>query len=127
LGRQQERLLELRAAVSLARLWGEQGRRAEDSDLLAPVCGWFTEGFDTADLKEAKALLDDLTRAGRQHFQQFGANDRFLVNSTIRWRGQEWLFRVESRCSVTPLTARPRGSTGRPPEDRVRGRAAGGA
>ena len=46
---------------SLARLWGEQGRRAEARDLLAPVYGWFTEGFDTADLKEAKALLDELT------------------------------------------------------------------
>jgi predicted ATPase len=51
---------ELRAATSLARLWGEQGRRAEAHDLLAPVYGWFTEGFDTADLKEAKALLDEL-------------------------------------------------------------------
>ena len=46
--------------ASLARLWGEQGRRAEARDLLAPVYGWFTEGFDTADLKEAKALLDHL-------------------------------------------------------------------
>jgi predicted ATPase len=52
---------ELRAATSLARLWGEQDRRAEARDLLAPVYGWFTEGFDTADLKEAKALLDELT------------------------------------------------------------------
>ena len=52
---------ELRAATSLARLWGEQGRRAQARDLLAPVYGWFTEGFDTADLKEAKALLDQLT------------------------------------------------------------------
>ena len=55
---QQAKSLELRAATSLARLWGEQGRRAEARDLLAPVYGWFTEGFDTADLKEAKALLD---------------------------------------------------------------------
>ena len=46
--------------MSLARLWGERGRRAEAVDLLAPVYGWFTEGFDTADLKQAKALLDDL-------------------------------------------------------------------
>ncbi len=52
---------ELRAATSLARLWAEQGRRAEARDLLAPLYGWFTEGFDTADLKEAKALLDELT------------------------------------------------------------------
>jgi predicted ATPase len=58
--RQQAKSWELRAARDLARLWGEQGRRAEARDLLAPVYGWFTEGFDTADLKEAKALLDDL-------------------------------------------------------------------
>jgi predicted ATPase len=51
---------ELRAATSLARLWREQGRRGEACDLLAPLYGWFTEGFDTADLKEAKALLDQL-------------------------------------------------------------------
>ena len=52
---------ELRAATSLARLWGEQGRRGEARDLLAPVYGWFTEGFDTADLKEARRLLDELS------------------------------------------------------------------
>ena len=57
---QEAKLWELRAATSLARLWGEQGRRTEARDLLAPVYGWFTEGFDTADLKEAKALLDEL-------------------------------------------------------------------
>jgi predicted ATPase len=50
----------LRAATSLARFWAEQGRRAEANQLLAPIYGWFTEGFDTADLKEAKALLDGL-------------------------------------------------------------------
>jgi predicted ATPase len=58
--RQQAKSLELRAATSLARLWGEQGRRAEAHELLAPIHGWFTEGFDTADLKDAKALLDAL-------------------------------------------------------------------
>jgi len=58
---QQARSFELRAATSLARLWGEQGQSAEARDLLAPVYGWFTEGFNTADLKEAKALLDELT------------------------------------------------------------------
>jgi class 3 adenylate cyclase/tetratricopeptide (TPR) repeat protein len=58
--RQQTKSYELRAATSLARLWGEQGRRAEARELLAPVYGWFTEGFETADLKEAKALLDAL-------------------------------------------------------------------
>jgi predicted ATPase len=58
--RQQAKAYELRAATSLARFWGEQGRRAEARDLLAPVYGWFTEGFDTADLKDARALLDQL-------------------------------------------------------------------
>jgi class 3 adenylate cyclase/predicted ATPase len=57
---QQAKSLELRAATSLARLWGERGRRAEAQQLLAPVYSWFTEGFDTADLKEAKTLLDAL-------------------------------------------------------------------
>ena len=52
---------ELRAAMSLARLWQRQGRRAEAHQLLAQVYGWFTEGFDTADLQEAKALLDVLS------------------------------------------------------------------
>jgi predicted ATPase len=51
----------LRAATNLAGLWGEEGRRAEASDLLAPIYGWFAEGFDIADLREAKALLDQLT------------------------------------------------------------------
>jgi predicted ATPase len=51
---------ELRAATSLARLWAEQGKRGEALDLLAPVYGWFTEGFDSADLKDARALLDEL-------------------------------------------------------------------
>ena len=51
---------ELRAATQLSRLWGEQSRRSEARDLLAPVYSWFTEGFDTADLKEAKALLYEL-------------------------------------------------------------------
>jgi class 3 adenylate cyclase/predicted ATPase len=57
---QEAKLWELRAAVSLARLRREQGRCAQARDLLAPVYGWFTEGFDTPDLKEAKALLDEL-------------------------------------------------------------------
>ena len=57
---QEAKLWELRAAVSLARLRRDQGRRAEARDLLAPIYGWFTEGFDTPDLKEAKSLLENL-------------------------------------------------------------------
>ncbi len=57
---QQAKSWELRAAMSMARLWRDQGKRDEARDLLAPVYGWFTEGFDTLDLKEAKALLDEL-------------------------------------------------------------------
>jgi predicted ATPase len=54
---QQAKSLELRAAMSLARLWQQQGKGDAARELLAPVYGWFTEGFDTADLQEAKALL----------------------------------------------------------------------
>jgi predicted ATPase len=54
--------LELRAATCLAGLWNEQGRRAEAYNLLAPLHGWFTEGFGTADLREARALLEQLDR-----------------------------------------------------------------
>jgi predicted ATPase len=57
---QQAKSLELRAVLSLARLWCNQGKHDEARDLLAPVYSWFTEGFDTPDLKEAKALLDQL-------------------------------------------------------------------
>ena len=57
---QQAKSWELRAAMSMARLWRHQGKRQQAYDLLAPVYGWFTEGFDTLDLKEAKALLDEL-------------------------------------------------------------------
>jgi predicted ATPase len=58
--RQEAKSWELRAATSLARLWHDQGKPATALDLLAPIYGWFTEGFDTADLKDAKALLDEL-------------------------------------------------------------------
>jgi predicted ATPase len=59
--RQQAKSLELRAAMSLTRLWQQQSKRVEAYDLLAPIYGWFTEGFDTADLQEAKALLEAST------------------------------------------------------------------
>jgi predicted ATPase len=58
---QQAKSLELRAATSLSRLWQGQGRRTEAHQLLASVYGWFTEGFDTADLQDAKALLETLS------------------------------------------------------------------
>ena len=57
---QQARSWELRAAMSMARLWRDQGKRNEARDLLTPVYNWFTEGFDTLDLKEAKTLLHEL-------------------------------------------------------------------
>ena len=59
--RQPAKLFELRAATSMARLWRDQGKREEARELLAPVYGWFTEGFDTLDLREARALLDELS------------------------------------------------------------------
>ena len=58
--RQEAKSLELRAAMSLSRRWQQQGKRAEACQLLAEVYGWFSEGFDTADLQEAKALLEAL-------------------------------------------------------------------
>ena len=59
--RQSAKFLELRAIVSLARLWQQQGKKDEARQLLAVIYGWFTEGFDTKDVQEAKALLDQLT------------------------------------------------------------------
>ena len=62
LARQQKaKSWKLRAAMSMARLWRDQGKRDEARELLAPVYGWFTEGFDTLDLKDAKALLGELS------------------------------------------------------------------
>jgi predicted ATPase len=57
---QQAKSFELRAATSMARLWRDQGKQDEARDLLAPIYSWFTESFDTPDLKEATALLDEL-------------------------------------------------------------------
>jgi predicted ATPase len=57
---QQAKSWELRAALSMARMWRDQGKHQQARDLLAPVYGWFTEGFDTLDLKKAKALLEEL-------------------------------------------------------------------
>jgi predicted ATPase len=57
----QAKALERRAALSLSRLWQRQGKREEARELLAPIYGWFAEGFDTVDLQEAKALLEELS------------------------------------------------------------------
>jgi predicted ATPase len=64
---QQAKSFELRAAMSMARLWRDQGKLQQARELLAPVYGWFTEGFDTRDLKDAKALLDELALYGFDH------------------------------------------------------------
>jgi hypothetical protein len=63
--RQSAKSLELRAVMSLARLWQQQGKRREAHNLLAEIYGWFTEGFDTKDLQEAKALIEELAEGGR--------------------------------------------------------------
>jgi predicted ATPase len=76
---QEAKLWELRAAASLARFRRDQGRHAEAHDLIAPIFGWFTEGFDTPDLKEAKALLDELACAGHRDMPKSGANVRSMV------------------------------------------------
>ena len=66
--RQQARALELRAALSLSRLWQQQGKRAEAHACLAPIYDWFTEGFDTIDVQDAKAVLEELGSAhGEAH------------------------------------------------------------
>jgi predicted ATPase len=89
---QEAKLWELRAAVSLARLRRGQGREAEARELLAPVYGWFTEGFDTPDLKEAKALLDELDQSSTLRalrgavVAELGSRAvRSLVPSTVTW------------------------------------------
>ena len=68
--RQQAKSLELRAAMSLSRLWQQQGKRAEARELLAPIYGWFTEGFDTPDFQEAKSLLEESGHVGASRHGQ---------------------------------------------------------
>ena len=79
---QQAKSWELRAAMSMARLWRDQGRRDEARELLAPVYGWFTEGFDTRDLKEAKALLEELAACARRPLERLHLAD-YVSDSTI--------------------------------------------
>ena len=77
--KKQAKSWELRAAMSMARLWRDQGKRDEARELLAPVYGWFTEGFDTLDLKEAKALLDELAREELARARNPGLQQQSLV------------------------------------------------
>jgi predicted ATPase len=70
---QQAKSWELRAAMSLARLWRDQGMRDKACELLAPVYEWFTEGFDTRDLKEAKTLLEQLASRERSTDEEQGS------------------------------------------------------
>jgi hypothetical protein len=88
---QSAKSLELRATTSLARLWRDQGKTVEARELLAPVYGWFTEGFDTRDLKEAKALLDELER-----HRALKSND----DCDLLWRYSEQVGRLCSAESV---------------------------
>ena len=78
--------------MSLSRLWQRQGQRAAAHELLAPIYGWFTEGFDTADLKSARALLDELEssapRAGAACSEHGAGPDRQLSGETMRLRNR---------------------------------------
>jgi predicted ATPase len=74
---QEAKLFELRASTSLARLWRDQGKHAEARDLLAPIYGWFTEGFDTPVLQDAKALLDELSADARSSLRHPGLAHAF--------------------------------------------------
>jgi predicted ATPase len=71
--RQEAKTWELRAAMSMARLWRDQGKRDKACELLAPVYEWFTEGFDTRDLKEAKTLLEQLASPERSTDEEQGS------------------------------------------------------
>jgi predicted ATPase len=82
--KQQAKSWELRAAISMARLWRDQGKRNEARELLAPVYGWFTEGFDTLDLKAAKALLDELALSAPSMALPFGSET--VGDSAVRGR-----------------------------------------
>jgi predicted ATPase len=77
--RQEAKSLELRAAMSLARLWQQQGKRAAARELLAPIYGWFTEGFATADLQEGKVLLEALAAAPAKYEAEYATSE------TYRW------------------------------------------
>ena len=94
---QQAKSWELRAAMSLARLWRDQGKVQQAREVLVPVYGWFTEGFDTRDLKEAKALLDTLASWPMARAK--------LLRSLIRpWDGYRWPLRRRLDASLPTRT-----------------------
>jgi predicted ATPase len=92
---QQARSWELRAAMSLARLWRDQGKVQQARELLAPVYGWFTEGFDTRDLKEAKGLLEELGVRT--------APNRYALGSSIYGPDKSCSREISSVCRFTLL------------------------
>jgi hypothetical protein len=120
--KQQAKSWELRAAMSMARLWRVQGKREEARNLLAPVYGWFTEGFDTLDLKEAKALLDECAGANRTSSSRFQAPRKdcppsrqrsslaFLSTSLFCFLESNMLRRLKPTCAASSGASRP-GST----------------
>ena len=79
--RQIAKLYEVRAATCLARLWRDQGKRSEARDLLAPVYGWFTEGFDTPVLQDARALIDELRDTDHPFLLRSNALQLLVANS----------------------------------------------
>jgi hypothetical protein len=90
---QQAKFWELRASTSLARLWRDQGKRSEARDLLAPIYGWFTEGFDTPMLQEAKALLDELAPLiGRVIRRTTGPRSPRVSPSLVARPVESWRF-----------------------------------
>lgn len=99
---QNAKSLELRAATSLARLWQQQGKTTEARQLLAEIYGWFTEGFDTADLKDAKALLDDLQQQTAQAAQYGTGSGSDLVPAEARDSEAPGRYRSPYRIEASP-------------------------
>jgi hypothetical protein len=89
---------ELRAAVSLSQLWQQQGKHTEARELLTPIYGWFTEGFDTADLQEAKALLEALAGLGSSILERRSAREGIEV---LPWGSQPGLDSIHGDCFDT--------------------------
>jgi tetratricopeptide (TPR) repeat protein len=119
---QQAKAYELRAAMSLARLWGERGRRTDAREVLAPVYTWFTEGFDTVDLKEAKKLLDELT-LDLDHDPPSPRPRNFYAASLARWEPVIQGAWAKRRRTRNPSLGRAPPFEGRAPQNSARLRA----